>query len=91
VLGAAARLDVFDDLKRQWTRSGPSLPELKREISRAAPKAWRFTGEMNEIAATFQSAGLPAEFHQAAAEIFRRLEGFKGLEDPVCRTYSLHY
>jgi hypothetical protein len=37
---------------------------------------------MNEIAATFQSAGLPAEFHQAAAEIFRRLEGFKGLEDP---------
>jgi hypothetical protein len=40
---------------------------------------------MNEIAATFQSAGLPAEFHQAAAEIFRRLEGFKGLEDPCLR------
>jgi 3-hydroxyisobutyrate dehydrogenase-like beta-hydroxyacid dehydrogenase len=85
VLAAAERLDVSEDLKRQWKRSGPSLPELEREISRAAPKAWRFTGEMHEIAATFQSAGLPAEFHQAAAEIFRRLEKFKGLEQPAVK------
>jgi hypothetical protein len=55
---------------------------MESEISRAAPKAWRFVGEMHEIAATFQSAGLPAEFHQAAAEIFRRLEEFKGQEKP---------
>jgi hypothetical protein len=53
VLGAAARMDLFDDLKRQWARSGSSLPELEREISHAAPKAWRFTGEMNEIGAAF--------------------------------------
>jgi 3-hydroxyisobutyrate dehydrogenase-like beta-hydroxyacid dehydrogenase len=72
VLAAAERLDVLDDLKRQWERSGPSLPELEREISRAAPKAWRFVAEMREIAATFESAGLPPEFHEAAAEIFRR-------------------
>jgi 3-hydroxyisobutyrate dehydrogenase-like beta-hydroxyacid dehydrogenase len=85
VLAAAERLDVSDDLKRQWNRSGPSLPELEREISRAAPNAWRFTGEMREIAATFQCAGLPAEFHQAAAEIFRRLEKFKGLEEPAVK------
>jgi hypothetical protein len=74
-LAAAERLEVLDDLKRQWGRSGPSLPELEREISRAAPKAWRFwrfVAEMREIAATFESAGLPPEFHQAAAEIFRR-------------------
>jgi 3-hydroxyisobutyrate dehydrogenase-like beta-hydroxyacid dehydrogenase len=72
VLAAAERLDVLEDLKRQWNRSGPSLPELEREISRAVPKAWRFVAEMREIAATFESAGLPPEFHQAAAEIFRR-------------------
>jgi 3-hydroxyisobutyrate dehydrogenase-like beta-hydroxyacid dehydrogenase len=72
VLAAAERLDVLEDLKRQWNRSGPSLPELVREISRAVPKAWRFVAEMHEIAATFESAGLPPEFHQAAAEIFRR-------------------
>ncbi len=72
VLATAERLDVLEDLKRQWNRSGPSLPELEREISRAVPKAWRFVAEMREIAATFESAGLPPEFHQAAAEIFRR-------------------
>lgn len=82
VLAAAERLDVFEDLKRQWERSGPSLPEVEREISRAAPKAWRFTGEMDEIAATFESAGLPAGFHQAAAEIFRRLKEFQGQGEP---------
>jgi len=71
VLSAAENLDVLEDLKRQWARSGPSLPDIEREISRAAPKAWRFVAEMREIADTFESAGLPAEFHQAAAEIFR--------------------
>jgi 3-hydroxyisobutyrate dehydrogenase-like beta-hydroxyacid dehydrogenase len=82
VLAAAADLDVLDDLQRQWARSGPFLSELEREISRAAPKAWRFTGEMHEIAATFSSAGMPPEFHEAAAEIFRRLETFKGCAEP---------
>jgi 3-hydroxyisobutyrate dehydrogenase-like beta-hydroxyacid dehydrogenase len=82
VLAAAERLDVLGDLKRQWARGGPALPELEREISRAAPKAWRFAGEMREIAATFESAGLPPEFHQAAEEIFRRMEGFKDREEP---------
>ncbi|MGP0072289.1 MAG: DUF1932 domain-containing protein [Bryobacteraceae bacterium] len=82
VLAAADRLDVLDDLKRQWARNGPSLPELEGEISRAAPKAWRFTGEMHEIAETFLRAGMPPEFHRAAAEIFRRLESFKGSEAP---------
>jgi len=82
VLAAAEQLEVFEDLKRQWARSGPVLGELEREISRAAPKAWRFAGEMHEIAATFESAGLPAEFHRAAAEIFSRLEDFKGSEAP---------
>jgi 3-hydroxyisobutyrate dehydrogenase-like beta-hydroxyacid dehydrogenase len=71
VLAAAENLEVLEDLKRQWARSGPSLPDLEREILRAAPKAWRFVAEMLEIANTFESAGLPPEFHQAAAEIFR--------------------
>jgi 3-hydroxyisobutyrate dehydrogenase-like beta-hydroxyacid dehydrogenase len=73
VLAAAERLDVLEDLKRQWARNGPSLPEIKGEISRATPKAWRFVAEMQEIATTFQSVGMPPEFHRAAAEIFRRL------------------
>jgi 3-hydroxyisobutyrate dehydrogenase-like beta-hydroxyacid dehydrogenase len=85
VLAAAQRLNVLDDLKRQWGRSGPSLEKLESEISGAAPKAWRFSSEMHEIAATFQSAGLPPEFHRAAAEIFRRLEDFKDSERPCVK------
>jgi hypothetical protein len=37
---------------------------------------------MLEIAATLESAGLPPEFHRAAAEIFERLENFKGRGEP---------
>jgi hypothetical protein len=40
-------------------------------------KAWRFAGEMDEIASTFESAGLPSGFHQAAGEVCTRLDGFK--------------
>jgi hypothetical protein len=40
---------------------------------------------MHEIAATFQGAGMPAEFHQGAAEIFRRLEMFKGRDEPCLK------
>jgi hypothetical protein len=32
---------------------------------------------MREIAATFREAGLPGEFHEAAAEIYRRMTGLK--------------
>jgi hypothetical protein len=32
---------------------------------------------MDEIAATFQDAGLPAGFHTAAADVFGRLAAFK--------------
>lgn len=42
-----------------------------------ARKAWRWIAEMEEIAASFEAAGLPAGFHLAAADIYRRLEGFK--------------
>jgi len=80
ILAAAQNLGVLEDLKRQWARNGPPLADVERQISRAATKAWRYVDEMHEIAATLQSAGVPGEFHAAAAEIFRRLENFKGSE-----------
>ena len=40
-------------------------------------KAWRWVAEMEEIAATFEAAGLPGGFHHAAAEIYGRLAAFK--------------
>jgi hypothetical protein len=32
---------------------------------------------MDEIAVTFRSAGLPGGFHEAAAEIYRSMEGLE--------------
>ena len=79
VMGAADRLGVLDDLRREWTRMSPALPS-EGHILRAAPKAWRWAPEMHEIATTFDAAGMPPEFHQAAAEIFEKLREFKNAD-----------
>jgi 3-hydroxyisobutyrate dehydrogenase-like beta-hydroxyacid dehydrogenase len=63
-----------------------SQPALEKKCSRAAavavPKAWRYVGEMREIAEAFEAAGLPTGFHAAAAEICERLAPFKDQTDP---------
>ena len=53
-----------------------------RRVRSNTAKAWRFEGEMYEIADTFRGAGLPGEFHQAAAQIFKRLARFKDQDEP---------
>jgi len=53
-----------------------------QRVRRVTAKAWRFSGEMEEIAFTFEGAGQPDGFHRAAAEIFTRMEGFKGRNQP---------
>ncbi len=40
-------------------------------------KAWRFVGEMKEIAATFREVGVPDEFHAAAETVYQRIAHFK--------------
>jgi len=56
---------------------GP-LPDLAgrslQSAQQATTKGWRWVGEMDQIAATFRSAGLPDGFHRAAAEIYARPE-----------------
>jgi 3-hydroxyisobutyrate dehydrogenase-like beta-hydroxyacid dehydrogenase len=80
VLGAAQELGVLENLKRQWARNGPPLAEVQRNVERSAPKAWRFVNEMHEIAATFEAAGMPPGFHQAAARIYEHLREFRDAE-----------
>jgi 3-hydroxyisobutyrate dehydrogenase-like beta-hydroxyacid dehydrogenase len=64
---------VADALAAEW---GDSLPRLEERLERARrsaeAKGWRWVGEMEEIAATFDAAGQPGGFHEAAAEIYRR-------------------
>ncbi len=78
----ARRHGVEGALLEEWQTSQPELVR-RSEIGslRAAPKAWRFIAEMDEIAATFDGAGLPDGFHRAASEIYGRLERFKDERD----------
>ena len=74
ILGAAESYEVWGDLEAQWERDRPGFAEdAVRRARRVTAKAWRFEGEMHEIAATFRDAGLPGDFHTGAAEIYRRL------------------
>jgi 3-hydroxyisobutyrate dehydrogenase-like beta-hydroxyacid dehydrogenase len=78
VLGTAEVLGVQGALERQWGRSGPNYEGAVGAVRMAAPKAWRFTGEMREIADTFESAGVPTGFPAAAEEIYEKLRDCKG-------------
>ena len=71
---ALARAEgVERTLLGEWALSQPALPaQSERSAAAAAAKGWRWVAEMEEIAASMAAAGLPAGFHQAAAEIFDR-------------------
>ncbi|HEY7250760.1 MAG TPA: DUF1932 domain-containing protein [Methylomirabilota bacterium] len=74
---------VDEALLAEWHRSQPELPKRSEAAARDnAKKAWRFVGEMEEIAATFEAAGLPGGFHEAAAAIYRRLSDYKDAATP---------
>lgn len=78
ILATAESLGVRDELYKQWDADDPNFPEqANRRATRVTAKAWRFEGEMREIASTFKEAGLPNGFHEAAAEVYRRMAGFK--------------
>ena len=78
ILGTAESLGVREELYQQWDMDEPGFSEqVNRRATRVTAKAWRFESEMREVAATFHEAGMPQEFHEAAAEIYRRVSGFK--------------
>jgi len=78
IMASAEALGVREDLERQWSRGGSDFAEqTTNRVRRVTGKAWRFAGEMDEIAATFESAGLPGGFHAAAGNLFERMACFK--------------
>jgi 3-hydroxyisobutyrate dehydrogenase-like beta-hydroxyacid dehydrogenase len=81
MIAAASEMSVLEELKCAWSRGGPAFASLEQNILRAAPKAWRWTGEMREIAATMEAAGLPGGFHRAAEDLYERLRTFKDASD----------
>jgi hypothetical protein len=68
----ARHFGVEDALAQEWRLSQPELFERLAGAERsAASKGWRWVGELEEIADTFEAAGAPAGFHRAAAEVYR--------------------
>jgi 3-hydroxyisobutyrate dehydrogenase-like beta-hydroxyacid dehydrogenase len=74
----AEREGVSDTIVGEWATSMPDLIARAEQTARGvSPKAWRFVGEMEEIAAAFAANDLPSGFHAAAAEIYESLAAFK--------------
>src|SRR5262245_30918645 len=78
VRALAIREGVDEALRAEWERSQAGLgARSESAVAGNARKAWRFVGEMEEIARTFGAAGLPAGFHEACAAIYGRLDRYK--------------
>jgi 3-hydroxyisobutyrate dehydrogenase-like beta-hydroxyacid dehydrogenase len=78
ILAAAEESGIRPELEEQWSRNWPGFAEeTEKRVRRVTAKAWRFEGEMEEIAATFQGLGLPPGFHQAAGQIYGQMAKFK--------------
>jgi 3-hydroxyisobutyrate dehydrogenase-like beta-hydroxyacid dehydrogenase len=74
---------VDEALLAEWNRSQPDLPKRSENAAKStARKAWRWVGEMDEIAATFDGASLPDGFHRGAGEIYRRMASYKDAPTP---------
>ena len=69
---------VDDALLSEWATSQPGLAEQsERAANNNAPKAWRFAGELDEIADSFAAHALPDGFGRAAADVYQRMATFK--------------
>jgi len=78
IVALAMSAGVAEALMAEWQRSQPDLPKRAENAARgSARKAWRWIAEMEENAAALDAAGLPEGFHQAAADVYRRLAPYK--------------
>lgn len=90
IAAAAEAHGVADHLAAEWDLSQPGVTNRLAATGPAtAPKAWRWQGEMQEIAATMAQFGLPAGFHLAASETWRRLADFKDTDSTELDTAAV--
>lgn len=84
LLIAAERLSLEDALWQELSSSQKELVNwLTRSLPSMPPKAHRWVGEMEEIAATFSALGLTGQTFEGAADIYRLVkETSLGKETP---------
>lgn len=74
VMLAAEHYGFSDYLRKRLPGSqAGTVDKLDSAIVRLPSLSGRYIGEMEQVAETFESIGLPGGFHQAAAELFRML------------------
>ncbi|HEX6548071.1 MAG TPA: DUF1932 domain-containing protein [Candidatus Dormibacteraeota bacterium] len=84
LLVAAARLGVAAELEAELRSSAPALWAIaERSVPGMRGKAYRWVGEMEEIAATFAAVGLTPKVLEGAAEIYRLVEDRGGERLPT--------
>lgn len=79
ILAVAEANGVRSDLEKQW--GDVFTQQTHARVTANTAKAWRFSGEMREIAGTFAEAGVSGDFHLAAANVFEMLSQFKDAKE----------
>ena len=90
---AAESLGTYDEFIAELESSQPETLNRMQGVSTLSARAFRWIGEMEEIAATFSSAGVTPKLHEGAAETFQMIaDSSIGHERPetVDRSRSLH-
>ena len=82
MLTAADSLGLYDELIEELAFSqGAALSAMESGIPGLPANSGRWIGEMEEIAETFEAAGVTPRFHQGAAEIYRLLDSTSFAEE----------
>ncbi len=71
---AASLLGLQEPLSAEF-QALPFFTTIERLVPGMPPKAYRWVGEMEEIARTFSDLGLPPQMPQGAASLYRLMEG----------------
>ena len=75
VLMAAETLGIADELHQELAMSVPAFyKRMEAVVPKLPAVSARYIGEMKEIAKTMESAGVTANFHVGARELYRVLE-----------------
>ena len=82
MLTAADSLGLYDELIEELAFSqGAALSAMESGIPGLPANSGRWIGEMEEIAETFEAAGVTPRFQQGAAEIYRLLDSTSFAEE----------
>lgn len=92
-LVAAESLGTYEELIKEMESSQPGTLASMQRVSVVSDRAFRWIGEMKEIASTFEAAGVTPKLHEGSRDIFQLIADSPiGHERPetVDRSRSLH-